>query len=284
MKKTVIIAVVALVIVVVFIILLVKQSRSGTSPISPDEIGGSLAEDVAVTGKPPEQSSAPEYDSSPAVVPSNAVEPSLTNPVLPSTQSSRTHKELKLKLPKPQFSGSEPSKGYKGRLGIPRPLFVPAGTELLSGGKKVTSSDSMPTIGGLDLVTDGDKEAFPGCLVELGPGKQWIQIDLGSACIIDAVAIWHAHDKAAVVYRDVVVQVADDADFIINARTVLNNDSDNTLGLGVGKDLEYVETNQGWLIDGGGVRARYIRLYSNGSTGDEYNRYTEVEVYGRKAE
>jgi hypothetical protein len=29
------------------------------------------------------------------------------------------------------------------------------------------------------------------------------------------------------------------------------------------------------------VRARYVRLYSNGSTTDELNDYCEVEVYGQ---
>jgi hypothetical protein len=79
----------------------------------------------------------------------------------------------------------------------------------------------------------------------------------------------------------VVVQVADDADFIENVRTVFNNDIDNSAGLGVGKDLHYTETNEGKLIDAKGVKARYVRLYSNGNTSDDLNRYTEVEVYGK---
>ena len=46
----------------------------------------------------------------------------------------------------------------------------------------------------------------------------------------------------AKVYHDVIVQVADDPDFIENVRTIFNNDSDNTSGLGVGTDREYFET------------------------------------------
>ena len=53
-----------------------------------------------------------------------------------------------------------------------RPDFlVPAGTTNLAMGKKVTSSDSEPVVGTLDLVTDGDKEGDEGSWVELGPGK-----------------------------------------------------------------------------------------------------------------
>ena len=53
-------------------------------------------------------------------------------------------------------------------------------------------------------------------------------------------------------------------------------------GMGIGTDKEYVETNEGKLIDAKGATARYIRLYSQGSTSSELNHYTEVEVYGTK--
>jgi hypothetical protein len=44
--------------------------------------------------------------------------------------------------------------------------------------------------------------------------------------------------------------------------------------------MGYVETAEGKLIDGRGVEGRYVRFYSNGSTVDAKNHYTEVEVYG----
>ena len=60
-----------------------------------------------------------------------------------------------------------------------RPDFlVPAGTVNLAKGKKVTASDNDPVVGTLDLITDGDKDGDEGSWVELGPGKQWVQIDL----------------------------------------------------------------------------------------------------------
>ena len=84
-----------------------------------------------------------------------------------------------------------------------------------------------------------------------------------------------------VVFHDVVVQVSNDPDFIEGVTTLFNNDQDNSAGLGIGKDREYFETSEGKLIDAKGVKARYVRLYSRGSTyNDPLNRYTEVEVFG----
>ena len=76
------------------------------------------------------------------------------------------------------------------------------------------------------------------------------------------------------------MQVADDPDFINNVRTMFNNDIDNSSGLGVGTDREYFENFEGKLINAKGVKARYIRFYSKGSTESALNEYTEIEVYG----
>jgi len=77
------------------------------------------------------------------------------------------------------------------------------------------------------------------------------------------------------------VQVADDAGFTKNVRTVFNNDHDNTSALGAGKDMNYVETSEGKLVDAKGAIARYVRLYSKGNNANELNHYVEVEVWGR---
>ncbi|OQB82501.1 MAG: hypothetical protein BWX88_03901 [Planctomycetes bacterium ADurb.Bin126] len=186
-------------------------------------------------------------------------------------------------LPKPQFIGTR--KDIRERfLRPPRvgPLLRPAmplACRNLAAGKTVTSSDSEPFIGELKLVTDGDKEAMDGSFVELGPGKQWVQIDLGQPAAIHVIHFWHFHADGRV-YRDVVVQVADDADFIENVRTLFNNDYDNSSGLGIGKDLQYVDNHEGEIVRAGGLKARYVRLYSNGNTADDRNHYIEVEVWG----
>ena len=101
-------------------------------------------------------------------------------------------------------------------LGKPRPPFLaPAGTTNLALHKPVSGSDSDPVIGALEMVTDGNKAGTDGTYVELKPGVQNMVIDLEAKCTIYAVLIWHFH-KEARAYAGVVVQVADDPDFISN--------------------------------------------------------------------
>jgi hypothetical protein len=191
--------------------------------------------------------------------------------------------ELKLQLPKPMFIGTPrniKTPNLETITGKPRgPFFVAKGTRLLSLKKAVASSDSQPVIGELSFVTDGEKSGEDGYFVELGPGAQWVQIDLGSENVLSAVLLWHYHSQARV-YRDVVVQVSNDKDFVSGVQTVFNNDHDNTSGLGIGRDKEYIETNEGRLIDPRGAKGRYIRLFSNGNTSNDMNHYVEVEVFG----
>jgi hypothetical protein len=189
---------------------------------------------------------------------------------------------LELELPKPLFAGTPKSiktPNLERKPVVPE-IMVPAGTVNIAAEKEVTSSDDFPVIGELEYITDGDKDGADGSYVELGPGVQWIQIDLGEKETIYAVALWHYHAQARA-YRDVIIQVADDADFIENVQTIFNNDHDNSAGLGVGKDKEYIETNKGKLVDAKGIQAQYVRLYSNGSTGTDMNHYIEVEVFGK---
>ncbi len=194
--------------------------------------------------------------------------------------------ELKLQLPRPMFSGTPTnlkSANLEVVTGKPRgPFFVPKGTKLLSLDRPVASSDSQPIIGELGFVTDGEKSGGDGYFVELGPDRQWVQIDLGSSCYLYAILIWHYHSQPRI-YRDLVVQVSDDRDFLKGVLTVFNNDHDNSSGLGIGKDKEYIEVSEGRLIDPRGVKGRYVRLYSNGSNVNDLNHYVEVEVYGTAA-
>ena len=193
---------------------------------------------------------------------------------------------LKTQLPKPLFVGTPvplnvpnlepPLKGKRAD------FMVPAGTVNLAKGKKVTASDENPVTGTLDLVTDSDKAGDEGSWVELGPGKQWVQIDLAKKANVYAVLIWHYHSQARV-YRDVVVQLSDDPNFKSGVTTIFNNDFKNEVGAGAGKDQNYVETYQGKLIDAKGAQGRYVRLYSNGNTTNKLNDYIEVEVWGKPA-
>lgn len=194
---------------------------------------------------------------------------------------------LELELPEAMFQGTP--KGIrvanlrKPDDGVRPPFLVPVGTANVALGKPVVASDEEPIIGEIEMITDGDKEAADGSYVELGPFLQHVTIDLESPHEIFAVLVWHYH-KEARAYLDVIVQTADDPDFVTNVTTLFNNDIDNSAGLGVGTDMNYVETYKGELIDAKGPKARYVRLYSNGNSTDDLNHYIEVEVYGRPVE
>lgn len=193
---------------------------------------------------------------------------------------------IEIGLPTAAFRGTPvPSKepNVEKPAGKPRePFYAPEGTVNLARGKPVAASDPAPPSGELDYVTDGDKEASDFGYLELRPGTEWVQVDLGQSATVWAVLLWHSHAEARV-YRDVIVQVSDDPDFLF-AQTIFNNDYDNSSGMGIGADMGYVETSEGKLIDGRGVEGRYVRLYSKGNHIDEKNHYTEVEVYGRPLE
>jgi hypothetical protein len=190
---------------------------------------------------------------------------------------------LEIKLPRPMFVGT-PTPMQVTNLEPPRggprpPLMVPEGTVNLAEKKTVTSSEEEPLLGFLDMLTDGEKSAEEGAYVELFSGKQWVQIDLGATSTIHAIVFWHFHSQPRV-YHDVVVQISDDPEFVKDVQTVFNNDHDNSAGLGAGKDMAYVETNEGKLVAVKGVKGRYVRLYSNGNTTNGMNHYIEVEVFG----
>lgn len=191
---------------------------------------------------------------------------------------------LPIVLPKPMFEGTPENlklPNLEKPLGRPRPAFLaPAGTVNVARGKAVDSADSQPAVGSLEMITDGNKAGADGAYVELKPGVQNIVIDLEKRHTIYAILIWHYH-KEPRVYSDVIVQVADDPDFITNVRTLFNNDYQNAAGFGIGKDLNYIETAEGKLIDAKGSEARYLRLISNGSNRVPTNHYVEVEVYGK---
>ena len=195
--------------------------------------------------------------------------------------------ELKLQLPKPMFIGTPrniKTANLEVITGKPRgPFFVPKGTKLVSLKKPVDVERHAAGHRRTEF-RHGRREIGRGRLFRRArPGKQWVQIDLGAEYALNAILIWHYHSQARV-YRDVVVQVSNDKDFVTGVTTVFNNDHDNTTGLGIGRDKEYIETNEGRLVDPKGVKARYIRLFSNGNTSNDMNHYVEVEVYGTAGE
>lgn len=194
---------------------------------------------------------------------------------------------IKIELPQPYFGGTPldyfgpnlEKPNYK-----PRPPFMtPKGTTNVAKGKVVTSSDPDPEFGSLAFLVDGDKDYRKKSLLALAAGHQWIQIDLGASHELYAFALWHFHEGERV-YFDVAVQVASDAGFAKDTQFVFNNDHDNSAGLGVGADKEYIEDYRGKFVDMKGVTGRYVRLYTKGNTSDDLNHYVEVEVFGKPSE
>ncbi len=163
----------------------------------------------------------------------------------------------------------------------PAPIQVPAGVVNVARGKPVTSSVA-PYSGELTQVTDGKREPFDEDVVEFKKGTQWVQIDLGNPTEIYAVVMWHDH-RVLQAFHDVVVQVSDDPEFKNNVTTVFNNDADNSSKLGIGTDREYFELEFGKVISAKGVKARYVRSSTKGSSLSAINCWQEIEVYGPPA-
>lgn len=193
---------------------------------------------------------------------------------------------VKTGLPKPMIHGGDrvPIKDIP-HLDVndhaPR-LTLPADATNVALGKPVMADGDL-IIGDLKMITDGRKDADARAYVELLPGLRTVTIDLEASHEILAVCVWHCLFSARA-YFDVIVQVSNDPALIAGVHTIFNNDADDSAGLGVGTDWHYVESRRGKLIDAGGVRGRYIRLYSNGNNSNEFNHYVEVEVYGKPVE
>lgn len=192
---------------------------------------------------------------------------------------------LPVELPKPGQEGTPPNfniANLEKPSNKPRPPFlVPADVTNVAKGKKVTSSEKDPLVGDLTMVTDGDTEQVEGNDVELGPGVQSVTIDLAAPQEIFGILFWHYFQPR--VYYSVIVQTADDEAFTKNVQTWFNNDINDKAKQGAGKNMNYIETYEGKLVDAKGVKARYVRLYSAGNNANALNHYVEVEVFGRPA-
>ena len=189
---------------------------------------------------------------------------------------------LKLEMPAPTLKGTpeqlptgpniEPNSDK-----APEALMITKSAKNVALGKPATSS-VKPFTGELEQITDGKKEAFDYDTVEMKKGTQWVQVDLGEAYKIEAIAIWHDHRYIQVTY-DVIVQVSDDPEFKTGVTTIFNNDTDNSSGQGVGTDREYFERHFGRVFDGKAAKGRYVRGYTKGSHLSALNCWQEIEVY-----
>jgi hypothetical protein len=281
------------------------KSAPGLAPLSSASSGGAAASSsiygattapatpavaTAPAPKAPNPTPTPAPTPEPTTAPAPAPTPAPEATPTPAPTPAPTGPAITIKpvMPKPLFAGTPlpdsnppPNLDKSGKPTLE--VQTPEGVVLLSKGKPVTSSDPAPLPSGdaesLKLITDGDKEGDDGFFADLMPGKHWVQIDLGESREIWLVWLWHFH-KQAVIYKDVVVQVSDDPE-MKNATTVYNNDFDNSAEFGVGQDQSWVETNNGRAMPVKGVKARYVRFWSNGRNIDDMNQYIEAEVYGK---
>ena len=122
------------------------------------------------------------------------------------------------------------------------------------------------------VLEHGQVEGVPFLAMELLPGETL-------QARIERRGAMAPRDAAAVV-----VQIADNAEFTENVRTLFNNDIENKAGQGAATHKQYFETNEGKLIEVKGAKARYVRLYSRGSTESALNEYTIVEIWGKAAQ
>lgn len=207
-------------------------------------------------------------------------------PLLPSAVAADDAKEpLVLKLPSPTLKGTPEDLPKGPNIEPPSdkpPVFlVPKGVKNVALGKTVTSS-TPPFNGELSQVTDGRKEPIDSDAVEFKKGTQWVQVDLGEPYSLYAIAVWH-DNRYIQVMHDVIVQVSNDPEFKTGVQTLFNNDMDNTSNQGAGTDREYFETQMGKIVDGKGVKARYVRGYTRGSSSGALNAWQEIEVYALPA-
>jgi hypothetical protein len=145
--------------------------------------------------------------------------------------------------------------------------------------KKVTAITVKPgaTLNNAFRITDEGFTAFTNID---NPGPQWIQIDLGLNYWLKKVKVWHYYADART-YEDVIIQLSSDPNFApSNTTTVYNNDDDNSSLQGYGTDPLYVETSDGLTKGFPATKARYVRLWTDGSDKNSSHHYTEVEVYG----
>ncbi len=142
-------------------------------------------------------------------------------------------------------------------------------------GKVATTS---ATFSNLNCITDGDKDTDNFSDSYPNDGIQWIILDLGSEKTIDRIKLWHYFGDGRM-YRDVIIQLSNQADFLSGVTTIFNNDSDGSSGQGIGTDGEYNETSEGKTINFNATRTRYLKFWSNGSTSNSSNHYVEIEVF-----
>jgi len=203
--------------------------------------------------------------------------PTKTNtPVPPTNTPTRTNTPgatatpTKTNTPVPPTNTPTKTNTPTGATATPTKTSTPGANLAL--GKTFTGN----TLVNAAYITDGDKSNANNYGGQ-DQGLQNIVVDLGQNYTLSKVNVWHYYTDGRT-YHDVIVQVSTVSDFSTKT-TVFNNDTNNSAGQGTGTNAEYAETSGGKTITFTPVSARYVRLWSNGSTANVYNHYVEVEIY-----
>jgi len=159
-------------------------------------------------------------------------------------------------------------------------INVLAFTAITNLAKGIVPTASSTGWSSLAAATDGTKSVSNYADSGSASGLQYIQLNLGKQSEISSIKLWHYFGNPRI-YRDVIVQLSNDPNFSSGVTTVYNNDTNNSAGRGTGSNSEYGESSGGLTINFNTVTAQYVRCYSNGSSVNNYNHVSEIEVYNK---
>ncbi len=131
----------------------------------------------------------------------------------------------------------------------------------LAAGVVATSPSGVSSPG---RITDGSLAT--GFAQTGGTGLSYVQLDLGAVYTVDKVKVWHYYSDGRT-YHNTKTQVSADG---VNWTTVFDSATSG----------EYPETSAGKMHTFSAQGVRYVRDYTNGSSGNIWNHWVEIEVWG----
>ena len=145
--------------------------------------------------------------------------------------------------------------------------------------------------GAMSKAVDGKHDStVGGNYAEFGKDGEdkssYMEVDLGDVYDLTELKLWRYWEGGKREYKNTLLVVSEDAKFDKDKDVVIfNGDKDGKHGFGVGTEVGYKETEAGRTFSvPEGTRARYIRLYMNGSIDNgnsgTTNHVVELEVIG----
>lgn len=137
-------------------------------------------------------------------------------------------------------------------------------------------------------LTDGIKDCTAGYYEFSAATPQYVTIDLGAVYDVTEVRLWRYWNGGRY-YKDTVIVLSETDNLTPNFDNYVlyNADYTNRFGYGAGRDIAYLETQEGmsfrvtYYSDRPLHSARYVRVYMNGNSVDAYNHISELAVYAR---